>query len=145
LLIAPKSLYSRLKIARFVTLNLPTMKKTYLLLCILGLLAVVACKKDPDPIDPNPSVPETGVAFTCKDTIGLQDILVGIAPQAADRDNGVFLKSGLTDAFGKISFVSLDPQTFYYSASRTTTSGVIKRFGSVLVEQDKKVFVTVQF
>jgi hypothetical protein len=121
------------------------MKKTLGLICLFGMLALMACKKDPVLPDPNAPLPETGISFTCKDSVGLAGILVGIAPLAADRDNGVFLKSGTTDGFGKIAFIGLDPQTFYYSASRTTMSGVQKRFGSVEVVKDQKKFVTVQF
>lgn len=121
-------------------------KKHVFLLFSLLLLLVAACKKDPDPTIPDPNAtPETSITFTCKDTLPLANVLVGIASQATDRDNGVFLKSGSTDGFGKIKFTGLDPQTFYYSASRTTTSGIQERKGSLLLDQDVKKQVTVTF
>ena len=124
------------------------MKKTIRFWGILGMLALLAfaaCKKDPVPPDPTPSTPETSVTFTCKDTLGIPNIYVGIAPQSADRDNGIFLQSGTSDNLGKIKFSGLDPQTMYYSASRTTSAGVVKRIGSVQIVKDAKKYVTVQY
>jgi hypothetical protein len=123
------------------------MKKPLLTLGLCMLLALVACKKDDVIDDPNTTTPpETGVSFTCKDSVGLADVLVGISPQAADRDSGIFLRSGFTDNLGKIKFVNLNPQLFYYSATRTTNQGgIVKRYGSVEVVQDVKKLVTVNF
>lgn len=113
---------------------------------VMVVLLLAACKKDDVIDDPGTGpLPETSIAFTCQDSLGIADILVGISPQEVDRDNGVFLKSGLTDPFGKIKFTGLDPQTFFYSASRSTTGGVVKRKGSVLVDKDEKQLVTITF
>lgn len=122
------------------------MKKTVFLFCLMTLLVLAACKKDDVIDDPGTTVPpETSISFTCKDSLGIPDIFVGIAPQSADRDSGIFLMSGLTDGYGKIKFTGMDPQTFYYRASRTTSNGVVKRNGSVTAEKDKKKYVTVTF
>jgi hypothetical protein len=124
----------------------PMMKKSFFLAVLMVVMVLAACKKDDVIDDPGTGpLPETSIAFTCQDSLGIADVLVGISPQEVDRDNGVFLKSGLTDAFGKIKFTGLDPQTFFYSASRTTTSGIVKRKGSVLVDKDEKQLVTITF
>lgn len=116
------------------------------LLALCVLLAIAACKKDDDPTDPDGTdLPETGVQFTCKDSLGIEGVFVGIAPQASDRDNGVFLRSGTTDFAGKIKFTNIDPQLMYYSASRTTSGGVVERTGSVEIVADMVKRVTVQF
>ncbi len=122
------------------------MKKTLSILFLLSLLVLAACKKD-DPIDDPGTTPtaETSITFTTQDTLPLRDILVGIASLSTDRDAGIFLQSGLTDATGKIKFKGLDPQLFYYRASRTTSTGVVKRGGSVQVDKDEKKSVTVTF
>ena len=121
------------------------MKRRLPIFAVLLVVLFAACKKDDVIDDPGTTNPVTGISFTCKDTIGIPDIFVGIAPQAADRDSGIFLKTGLTDNIGKIQFTGLDPQTFYYTASRTVVGGIVKRYGSVIVEKDVKKFVTVNF
>lgn len=113
---------------------------------ILSMLLVAACKKD-EIIDDSGSTtqPETSISFTCKDSLGIPDILVGIAPQAADRDAGNFLRSGTTDNLGKVKFSNLEPQEFFYSATRSQNGTITKRTGSVTVAQDQKKLVTVNF
>ena len=122
-------------------------KPKYLAFCLLmTVLAFAACKKE-DVLDDSNTTPvlETSITFICKDSVGLPDILVGIAPQSSDRDAGIFLRSGSTDNLGKIKFSNLDPQKFYYSASRVVNGTVTKRTGSVTVNQDEKKTVNVNF
>jgi hypothetical protein len=116
-------------------------------LLVVIVLASTGCKED-DPFDGDdePELPETSITFTCQDTAGgIAGVLVGISSQASDRDAGVFLRSGDTDGFGKVKFSNLDPQTFYYSCSRTVVGGVITRKGEVTVDQDEEEKVTVNF
>ncbi len=122
-------------------------KHTYLSLCLLlSLLAFLSCKKEDVTTDSgSTSTPETSVTFYCEDTTGIPDVLVGIAPQAADRDAGVFLRSGTSDNIGKVKFNNLDPQKFYYSATRAVNGVITERTGSVTVNQDQKKTVTVNF
>lgn len=111
-------------------------------------LLIAACKED-DPIDQNPppSTPETSLSVTCIDTgnRGISGIFVGIASQTADCNAGVFLKSDITDNFGKIKFTNLDPQTFCYEARRTVTGGVVKKTGTVEILQDEQKRITLTF
>lgn len=124
------------------------MKTTWTALLVACILVLVAlgCKKQ-DPIDPDGTVdePETSIAFTCKDTIGLPGIFVGIALQTADCEAGVFLRSGTTDGLGKIKFSSLAPGSYCYECARTTTSGVVKRSGQLELAQDEELKKTVVF
>lgn len=122
-------------------------KHSYLVLCLLlSLLAIWSCKKEDVTSDTgSTSTPETSLTFTCKDTLGIPDILLGIAPQEVDRDAGNFLRSGTTDNLGKVKFNNLEPQKFYYSATRSVNGVITKRTGSVIVNQDQKKLVTVTF
>lgn len=116
-------------------------------LLALGLL-FAACKKE-DPIDQNPppSTPETSLSVTCVDTgnHAISGVFVGIASLSADCDAGVFIKSEITDAFGKVKFLNLDPQTFCYEARRTVVGGVQKKTGTIEVKQDEQKRITLSF
>lgn len=116
---------------------------------LAGLLAIglfTACKED-DPIDPDntPVQPETSITFTCKDSIGIEGVFVGIAIQQADCDAGIFLRSGDSDWEGKVKFASLAPATYCYQALRTTVGGVVERTGSVDLQQDERAKVVLTF
>ena len=109
---------------------------------------IAACKKD-DPIDqnPTPTTPETSLSVTCLDTgnHAISGVFVGIAAQTTDCNAGVFLKSDITDNFGKVKFTNLDPQTFCYEARRTVTGGVVKKTGTVEVLKDEQKRITLSF
>jgi hypothetical protein len=115
------------------------MKTKFFLIFLLVVIVALGCKKDdPSDIDDDPTPPETSITFTCKDSLGIPDVLVGISFQQVDCTTGVFLRQGATDALGKIKFSSLAPGLYYYCCARTTTNGVIRRSGTVDVLQDEK-------
>jgi hypothetical protein len=123
------------------------MKKSLWLLPFFLLLLVWGCKKDEfGDGDTTPAPPETSISFTCKDsTNGVPDVLIGISAQSTDRDAGIFLRSGTSDAFGKVKFSGLDPMTYFYSATRSYNGNVTQRKGSVQVAQDQKKTVSLSF
>ena len=115
------------------------MKTKLFLTFLLVVIVAFGCKKDdPSDFDDDPTPPETSITFTCKDSLGIPDVLVGISFQVVDCETGIFLRQGSTDAVGKIKFSSLAPGLYYYCCARTTTNGVIRRSGTVDVLQDEK-------
>ncbi len=114
------------------------MKTKILLALVVVVMVAFGCKKD-DPSDfgTDPTPPETSITFTCKDSLGIPGILVGIALQQSDCSSGLFLRSGDTDALGKIKFASLAPGLYCYRCARTTTNGIVTKTGTVDLLQDE--------
>lgn len=115
------------------------MKATTTLFCLLAFVLVVsACKKDDEITNSgnNNNEPETSITFiaTEDDTLPLQGVLVGITPNEADRDNGIFLKSGDTGFNGRKTFDNLTNITYYWSATYSAQGGAVVRKGSVTLE-----------
>ena len=87
---------------RFRTLSV------FALILVLGLSA---CKKDTDvpPMDDTPDEPETSIRFYAKenDSTYIQGVFVGITPNEADRNNGIYLRSATTNSAGYADFKNL--------------------------------------
>ena len=102
------------------------------------MILAAACKKDPlphQPTDNSNSEPETSITFTAtKDSFGLSGVFIGITPNEADRDNGIFLKSGTTTGSGRKTFDELDADTWYYQATYAQPGGPAVRKGSITLE-----------
>lgn len=135
------------------------MKITYLYymkrksLTALGMIVLVfmvfaGCKKDEivDDGSGGNSEPETSITFTClDDTIELSGVLVGITPNQADRDNGIFLRSSTSDDRGRVKFDNLEDFTYYYSATWNAPSGVVTRTSQITLEIGDKVKRDINF
>lgn len=119
----------------------------------IGMLVLVAvlfagCKKDEiiDDGSGGSSEPETSITFTCNDdTLTISGVLVGITPNQADRDNGIFLKSATSDNRGRVKFENLEALTYYYSATRSTTTGAVVRTGQIAMEIGDEVDRDINF
>jgi hypothetical protein len=115
--------------------------------CALALFCLVflasSCVKDPDPIGPDPNNPggtNTSIRFTCyQDTVILPGVFIGITPNQADRDNGVFLFSGTSNSAGYWEFKNLEALTYWYSASYGATGGAIVKEGSITLDKGDNV------
>jgi hypothetical protein len=115
------------------------MKAKLLFALIFVMIVALGCKKDdPSDFDDDPTPPETSITFTCKDSLGIPDVLVGISFQQVDCTTGVFLRQGVTDALGKIKFSGLASGLYYFCCARTTNNGVVRRSGTVDVLQDEE-------
>lgn len=106
-------------------------------LFLVGIVLFTSCK-DPEPkFDPDndPDAIETSITFhTIKDSAPLADVLVGITPNAGDRDNGIFIHSGTTNSSGEITFENLSDLTYYYNASYNNMGNPINRKSQITLE-----------
>lgn len=109
------------------------------------LITFSACKKDDDVPGGTSTTTDTlgKINFrTFDDTLILPDVFVGISLQSTDRDNGIFLRSGITDFWGRVSFDNLDPDlTYYWSAAY----GSVTQKGNILVKKSETKTVEVVF
>lgn len=118
------------------------------LLAILLLLVASSCVKDPEPTGGGGSGSNqtTSVRYTAmQDTVVIPGVFVGITPNQADRDNGIYLFTETTNAAGWVEFKDLEPITYWYSASYSAPSGAIVRTGSITLEEGDQVSRTINF
>ena len=118
------------------------------LLALGAVLAFAGCKKDEPVADGSGSTsePETSITFKVREAGELvEGVLVGVAPNQTDRDNGIFLYSGTTSGTGRVKFERLEALRYYYSASLATGSGTAVRSGSIELELEDKVTREIDF
>jgi hypothetical protein len=115
----------------------------YTILILLLVLVVSSCVKDPEPTggDGNGgNDTTTSVRFTAyKDSTILPGVFIGITPNLADRDNGIYLFTATTNSAGSAEFKDLQAITYWYSASYAAPGGAIVRNASITFEKGDQV------
>jgi len=117
----------------------------------LGLVCLLAFScKEPEPFDPgdNQDDPTKGtLVFNVYDSDNdpLEGVLVGLTPNQADRDNGIFLRSGQTDAQGRVKFEVLEPLTYYYNAAVFLNNQNQNRQGRDSVGAGEEIDIDINF
>lgn len=120
----------------------------YTFLALSLLLIFSSCVKDPEPTGGGgtSSTTTTSVRYTAmQDTVVLPGVFVGITPNQADRDNGIYLFTETTNAAGWVEFEDLESITYWYSASYSSATGAIVRTGSITLEEGDQVSRTIDF
>jgi hypothetical protein len=122
--------------------------RNFTLFAALLVLVASSCIKDPEPTGGGGTNtdPTTSVRYTAmQDTVVLPGVFVGITPNQADRDNGIYLFTQTTNAAGWVEFEDLEALTYWYSASYSAPGGAIVRKGSITLEDGDQVSRTISF
>jgi hypothetical protein len=115
----------------------------FFLTALLLSFVVSACVKDPEPTGGggNNNEPETSITFKCyqMDSVFLPGVFIGITPNQADRDNGVYLFSGTSDPVGEVKFEELESITYFYGATYSSPTGPVSKQGTFSLDQGDKI------
>ena len=117
--------------------------RTFFLFALLLTFVVSACVKDPEPTGGGNSSnnAQNSMTFKCfqMDSIFLPGVFIGISPNQADRDNGVYLFSGTSNPVGEVVFEDLDTLSYFYGATYTSATGPVTKEGTFRLDADDHI------
>lgn len=127
-------------------MNKTLLHTALLFLGIVIITGVTSCRNDDEVITGDPTPPTQSISFLVKiDTLFAYDALCGLAANASDRDNGIFLRTGTTNYSGRVKFDNLSPFTYYYNVSYLDQGTTRTKKGTIQLDSLDKLTENVQF